>query len=155
MALGVNKVILIGHLGKDPILQDLGSGIKKATFSLATTESLPKSDGTKIEHTEWHNIIVWRGLAEVAEKYLRKGHQVYIEGRLRSRQYDDKDGNKHYITEIQCDNMVMMGGGKPSSPAPVVTTQQEQFGTQPVNQNDTPVSNIAFTNESANDDLPF
>ena len=156
MALGINKVILVGNLGKDPITQDIGNGVKKATFSLATTESLLTRDGTKTDHTEWHNIILWRGLAEVAEKYLRKGHTVYIEGRLRSRQYDDKDGNKRNITEILCDNLVMLGGGKQAGPAPIVTTQQEQFGTQPINQNDTTQgNNIAFTNDGANDDLPF
>ena len=156
MALGINKVILVGNLGKDPITQDIGNGIKKATFTLATTESISGRDGTKTEHTEWHNIILWRGLAEVAEKYLRKGHTVYIEGRLRSRQYDDKDGNKRYITEVNCDNMVMLGGGKQSGPTPIVTSPQAQFGTQPVNQNDTtPENNVSFSNEASNDDLPF
>jgi single-strand DNA-binding protein len=156
MALGINKVILVGNLGKDPITQDIGNGVKKATFSIATTESIPGRDGTKTEHTEWHNVILWRGLAEVAEKYLRKGHTVYIEGRLRSRQYDDKEGNKRNITEVLCDNMVMLGGGKQSGPAPIVTEQQEQFGTQPVNQNDTTLdSKNEYSNEGSNDDLPF
>jgi single-strand DNA-binding protein len=156
MALGINKVILVGHLGKDPITQDIGNGVKKATFSLATAEVLTTQDGKKTEHTEWHNIILWRGLADVAEKYLRKGHQVYIEGRLRSRQYDDKDGNKRNITEVLCDNMVMLGGGKPTGPAPVVTEQKGQFGTQPVNQNETnPENNLEYKNDAANDDLPF
>ncbi|MDP4290155.1 MAG: single-stranded DNA-binding protein [Bacteroidota bacterium] len=156
MALGINKVILIGNLGKDPITQDIGNGIKKATFSLATTETLTSREGTKTEHTEWHNIILWRGLAEVAEKYLRKGNQVYIEGRLRSRQYDDKEGVKHYVTEIQCDNMVMMGGGKQSGPAPVVTGQQEQYGAPAESQNNNNQGgNVAFGNDVPNDDLPF
>ena len=150
MALGINKVILIGNLGKDPITQDIGNGVKKATFSLATSESLLSRDGTKTEHTEWHNIILWRGLADIAEKYLRKGQTVYIEGRLRSRQYDDKDGNKKYITEILCDNLVMLGGGKQTGPSPIVTAQKEQYGTQPVQEN-----NVSFTNDGANDDLPF
>ena len=159
MALGINKVILVGNLGKDPITQDIGNGVKKATFSLATSESLLSRDGTKTEHTEWHNIILWRGLADIAEKYLRKGHTVYIEGRLRSRQYDDKDGNKKYITEVLCDNLVMLGGGKQTGPSPIVTAQQEQYGTQPVQQNtqnnNHPESNVSFTNDGANDDLPF
>jgi single-strand DNA-binding protein len=159
MALGINKVILVGHLGKDPITQDIGNGIKKATFTLATTESLPSRDGTKTEHTEWHNIILWRGLAEVAEKYLRKGQSVYIEGRLRSRQYDDKEGNKRNITEVLCDNMVMLGGGKQTGPGPIVTTQQEQYGTPPTQPNmqntNSQDNNISFTNDSSNDDLPF
>jgi len=156
MAFGINKVILVGHLGKDPIIQDIGNGVKKGTFSLATTEVLVTQDGTKTEHTEWHNIIVWRGLADIAEKYLRKGHQIYVEGRLRHRQYDDKEGVKRNITEVLCDNMVMMGGGNKPSPAPVVTSSQGQFGTQPINQND-PVqeNNMNYSNEGSNDDLPF
>jgi len=156
MALGINKVILVGNLGKDPILQDIGNGVKKATFTLATTESIPGRDGTKTEHTEWHNIIVWRGLAEVAEKYLRKGHQVYIEGRLRNSQYTDKEGIKRFSIDILCDHMVMLGGGNKTSSTPVVTTQQGEFGTQPVNQND-PVqeNNMNYSNEGSNDDLPF
>ena len=156
MALGINKVILVGNLGKDPITQDIGNGIKKATFTIATTESISGRDGIKTDHTEWHNIILWRGLAEVAEKYLRKGHTVYIEGRLRSRQYDDKDGNKKYITEILCDNMVMLGGGKQSGPSPIVTAQTGDFGTQPINQNNTNQENKdEYSNEGSNDDLPF
>jgi single-strand DNA-binding protein len=156
MAFGINKVILVGHLGKDPITQDIGNGVKKATFSLATTEVLVTQDGTKTEHTEWHNIILWRGLADVAEKYLRKGHQIYVEGRLRHRQYDDKEGVKRNITEVLCDNMVMMGGGKPSGPAPLVTSSHDQFGTQPINQNETTQeNNVSFSNEGSNDDLPF
>jgi single-strand DNA-binding protein len=158
MSLGVNKVILVGNLGKDPIIQDIGNGIKKATFSIATTESIPNKDGVRTEHTEWHNIVVWRGLADVAEKYLRKGSTIYIEGRLRSRQYDDKDGNKRYITEIACDNLVMLGG-KPSGTGtgPVVSSQSEPYvnaGMQ--NSNFNPQQeNTTFTSENINDDLPF
>jgi len=156
MSVGINKVILVGHLGKDPITQDIGNGVKKATFSLATTETMVSREGVKSEHVEWHNIIMWRGLADVAEKYLRKGHQVYIEGRLRSRQYDDKEGVKRNITEIICDNMVMMGGGNKNTSSPIVTSNQEQFGTQPINQNTmSQDNNISFTNDGSNDDLPF
>jgi len=110
MANGINKVILIGNLGKDPEIQRLESGVKKATFSLATTESYKNKEGQKVDHTEWHNIILWRGLAEVAENYLKKGNTVYIEGRIRKRDYEDKDGVKRYITDIQGDNMTMLGG---------------------------------------------
>ena len=157
MARGVNKVILIGNLGKDLETRYFPNGDAVANATIATSESwTDKASGEKKEHTEWHNIILWRGLAEVAEKYLRKGHTVYIEGRLRSRQYDDKDGNKRYITEVNCDNMVMLGGGKQSGPTPIVTSPQAQFGTQPVNQNDTtPENNVSFSNEASNDDLPF
>ena len=109
MATGINKVILIGNLGKDPEIQRLESGVKKATFSLATTESYKNKEGQKVDHTEWHNIVLWRGLAEVAESYLKKGSSVYIEGRIRKRDYEDKDGVKRYITDIQGDNMTMLG----------------------------------------------
>ena len=106
---GVNKVILIGHLGKDPEVRYLEGGIAVAKFSLATTESYKDKTGKKVDQTEWHNIVLWRGLAEVAEKYLKKGMQVYIEGRIRSRSWDDKEGNKKYTTEILGDNMTMLG----------------------------------------------
>ncbi len=110
MANGINKVILIGNLGKDPEIQRLESGVKKATFSLATTETYKNKEGQKVDHTEWHNIVLWRGLAEVAENYLKKGNSVYIEGKIRKRDYEDKDGVKRYITDIQGDNLTMLGG---------------------------------------------
>jgi len=111
MANGVNKVILIGNLGKDPEITRLESGVKKATFSLATTEVYRNKEGEKINHTEWHNIILWRGLAEVAENYLKKGNTVFVEGRIRKREYEDKDGIKRYVTDIQGDNMTMLSTG--------------------------------------------
>ena len=106
---GVNKVILIGNLGKDPEVRHLESGVAVAKFSIATTETYKSKDGNKVDHTEWHNIVLWRGLAEISEKYLKKGDKVYIEGRLRTRQWDDKDGIKRYTTEILADNMNMLG----------------------------------------------
>ena len=112
MATGINKVILIGNLGKDPEIMRLESGVKKASFSLATTEVYKNKEGVKTEHTEWHNIVLWRGLAEVAENYLKKGNTVYIEGRIRKREYEDKEGQKRYITDILGDAMTMLGGPK-------------------------------------------
>lgn len=111
MARGVNKVILIGNLGKDPEVQNFETG-KKAAFSLATTEVQRDREGNEIQHTEWHNVVMWRGLADIAEQYLRKGSQVYVEGKLRSRSFDTKDGSKRFITEIQVDNLVLLGGRK-------------------------------------------
>lgn len=108
MSRGVNKVILIGNLGKDPEVISFDGGVKKASFSLATTEVYRTRDGQDMEQTEWHNIVLWRGLAEVAEKYLRKGSQIYVEGRIKSRSYE-KDGQKRFITEIECDNLTMLG----------------------------------------------
>jgi single-strand DNA-binding protein len=105
---GVNKVILIGNLGKDPEVRYLEGGVAVAKFSLATSESYKGKDGNKVDQTEWHNIVLWRGLAEVAEKYLKKGHTVYIEGKIRTRSYDDKEGIKRYSTEIVADSMTML-----------------------------------------------
>ena len=107
---GVNRVILIGNLGKDPEIRSLEGGAKVANFSLATTESYKGKNGEKVEQTEWHNIVLWRGLAEVAESYLKKGNTIYVEGKIRTRDWTDKDGNKRYTTEIVGDNMVMLGG---------------------------------------------
>jgi single-strand DNA-binding protein len=107
---GVNKVILVGNLGKDPEVRHLESGVAVASFTLATSESYKdRNSGERKTLTEWHNIVLWRGLAEVAEKYLHKGDQVYIEGRLRSRSWESDTGTR-YITEIVGDNMTMLGG---------------------------------------------
>jgi len=107
----LNKVMLIGNLGKDPEVRAIPSGVKVANFSIATTESYTdKNSGQKVEKTEWHNIVMWRGLAEIAEKYLKKGKQIFVEGRLQTRSWDDQTGQKKYMTEIVADNMVMLGG---------------------------------------------
>ena len=106
---GVNKVILVGNLGKDPEVRYLDNGVAVANFSLATTENYKNKAGERVSQTEWHNIVVWRGLAEVAEKYLKKGSSVYIEGKIKTRKWEDKDGNTRYNTEILADNMTMLG----------------------------------------------
>jgi len=110
---GVNKVILIGNLGRDPEVKYLDSGVAVANFSLATSESYKNKEGDRVNQTEWHNIVLWRGLAEIAEKYLKKGDSVYIEGKIKNRKWEDKEGVTRYTTEILCDNMTMLGG-KPS-----------------------------------------
>jgi single-strand DNA-binding protein len=107
--MSVNKVILVGNLGKDPELRYTPSGTAVATFSLATTERYKDREGQKQEKTEWHNIVAWRQLAEICGKFLHKGKQVYIEGKIQTRSYDDRDGNKRYITEIVVDQMQMLG----------------------------------------------
>lgn len=107
--MSVNKCILVGNLGKDPELRYTGSGTAVCNFSLATTENYKDRDGNKQEKTEWHNIVIWRQLAEIAGKYLTKGKQVYLEGKIQTRSYDDRDGNKRYITEIVVDEMQMLG----------------------------------------------
>jgi single-strand DNA-binding protein len=105
---GINKVILVGHLGKDPEVRHLDGGVTVASFPLATSETYNK-DGKKIEQTEWHNIVMWRGLADIASKYLQKGKLVYIEGKLRTRSFEDKEGHKKYTTEIVAENFTMLG----------------------------------------------
>jgi len=105
---GINKVILVGHLGKDPEVRHLDGGVTVASFPLATSESYNK-DGRKIEQTEWHNIVMWRGLADIASKYLQKGKLVYIEGKLRTRSFEDKEGHKKYTTEVVAENFTMLG----------------------------------------------
>lgn len=107
--MGVNKVILVGNVGKDPDVRHLDSGVSVANFSLATSETYRNKENQKVTNTEWHNIVVWRRLAEIVEKYVKKGDPLYIEGKIRTRSYDDKDGNKKYITEIFADNMQMLG----------------------------------------------
>ncbi|MBE6272705.1 MAG: single-stranded DNA-binding protein [Bacteroidaceae bacterium] len=140
--MSVNKVILIGNVGKDPDVRYLDSGVAVATFSLATTErGYTLQNGTQVpDRTEWHNIVLWRGLAQTAEKYVHKGDKLYIEGKIRSRSYDDQNGVKRSIVEIFADNMEMLtprGTSQPQVAAPVQ---------QPVQQ---PVA------DNPADDLPF
>ena len=142
---GVNKVILVGNLGRDPEMRTLESGVKIARFSLATTESYnDKNTGQRVDHTEWHNIVLWRGLAEIAEKYLRKGNQVYIEGKLQTRSYQDKDGITKYSTEIVGQSMNMLGGRPVSAESSYDTAEQT---TPP------PADPVDLPEET--DDLPF
>jgi single-strand DNA-binding protein len=141
---GINKAILIGNLGRDPETRTLESGVKVTRFPMATTETFKNKDGVKTDQTEWHNIVLWRGLAEVAEKYLRKGDSVYIEGKISYRQWDDKDGNKRYTTDIVADNMTMLGGARRDDPG---------FGTPPPEKDgDQAVGSPA---PEPGDDLPF
>lgn len=112
---GINKVILVGNIGKDPEVRYLEGGIAVANFPVATTESFRDKLGNKQEQTEWHQIVLWRKLAEVAEKYVKKGQQVYIEGKIRSRSWEDKDGNKRYTTEIFGDVLTILSKMNPDS----------------------------------------
>ena len=105
----VNKVILVGNLGKDPDLRFMPNGEAVCNFSIATTENWKDKNGQKHEKTEWHNIVIYRKLADIAGEYLKKGRPVYIEGRLKTRKWQDKDGNDRYTTEIVADSMQMLG----------------------------------------------
>jgi single-strand DNA-binding protein len=111
MAGGVNKVILVGHLGADPDMRYTPSGQGVCELRLATSESWNDKNGQRQERTEWHRIVVWGKRAEVCSKYLAKGRQVFVEGRIQTRSYDDKDGNKRYITEIIANDVQFLGGG--------------------------------------------
>ena len=106
---GVNKVILIGNLGKDPEVRYLDNGVAVANLSLATSENYKNKQGERITQTEWHDVVLWRGLAEVAEKYLKKGASVYVEGKLRTNKWVDKDENTRYKTEVLADKLTMLG----------------------------------------------
>jgi single-strand DNA-binding protein len=118
---GVNRVMLIGNLGKDPDIQFLEGNIAVAKFPLATTETFKDRSGKLVSQTEWHTVVLWRGLAELAQKYLHKGSLVYIEGRLRTRSWEDKDNNRKFATEVVGDNLIMLdkrsdnNGGGPYS----------------------------------------
>tara|TARA_A100001011_G_scaffold400378_1_gene514506 strand:- start:3390 stop:3806 length:417 start_codon:yes stop_codon:yes gene_type:complete len=106
---GVNKVILLGHLGKDPDVKKLDSGKSVANFSLATSEVYKNKEGEKVTNTEWHNIVLWSPLAEIAESYLKKGSQLYLEGKISNRSYEDKDGVKKYISEVVGRDITLLG----------------------------------------------
>ena len=105
---GVNRVMLIGNLGKDPDLQVLDGNIGVAKFPLATTETYKDRNGKLVSQTEWHTVVLWRGLADLAQKYLHKGSLIYVEGRLRTRSWEDKEGNKKFATEVVGDNLIML-----------------------------------------------
>ena len=138
---GVNKVILVGNLGKDPEVRHLDNGIAVANFSLATTESYTNKQGERVNQTEWHNIVLWRGLADVAEKYLKKGNSIYIEGKISTRKWEDKEGNTRYSTDIIADKMTMLGSKSDNANTP---KDSSVSSTEP-----TP------SEYSGNDDLPF
>ncbi len=130
---GVNRVILLGNLGKDPESRALENGRTRVTFTVATNDFYKNKEGEKVTTTEWHNIVLWTPLAEIAEKYLNKGKQVYIEGKLTNRSYVDKDGQTKYITEIVGQNLVLLGSKGTEvdySPGPESGTKQAgQFST--------------------------
>jgi single-strand DNA-binding protein len=148
---GINKVILVGNLGKDPEVRHLENNVSVATFPLATSESYKDKNGQRIEKTEWHNVVAWRGLAEVAEKYVKKGQMVYIEGKIRTRSYQDKEGQQRYTTEIVADTLTMLGsrpeGGENTGGnyAKAETSTAGTASNQP--------SGISYDQEP--DDLPF
>ena len=148
MSIGLNRVTLIGRLGRDPEVRSFENG-KNSRFTLATDEEYKNKAGEKVSRTEWHNITMWRGLAEVAEKYLRKGDLIYVDGKLRNRSYE-QDGVKKFFTEIEAENMVMLGRSQGGQ-----SPQDSNSGNKDVANNVDDISSIFIPNGSEDDDLPF
>lgn len=145
----VNKVILIGNVGADPEVKYLEGGVAVANLRLATTERYRNKNGENVDQTEWHNIVLWRGLAEIVEKYVRKGMRLYIEGRIRTRSWDDQNGNKRYTTEIWADNMQMLSFRQEGDSGNSNRTYSAPANTGPAAPAAPPVT------ADDNDDLPF
>lgn len=137
----INKVILIGNVGADPEVRYLDGGVAVARFSLATTEVYNNKNGEQVRQTEWHNIVLWRNLAQIAEKYVKKGMLLYIEGRLRTRNWEDQNGVKRYTTEIYGDNMQML-------------TRKQDMPERPA-ETPAPQAPAAISTPDDSDDLPF
>jgi single-strand DNA-binding protein len=142
---GVNKVILVGNLGADPEVKTLESGTKVASIRLATTERYKDREGNQKEVTEWHNVVLWRGLADITEKYLKKGRQVYIEGRIKTRKWTDQTGADRYTTDIVADQMTLLGGVPGQSGSSTPSESQPSRASEPQQP---PIGDI-------DDDLPF
>ena len=137
--MSVNKVILVGNVGKDPETRYLDETTAITKFPMATSETYKNKSGERVSNTEWHNVVLWRGLAQVAEKYVKKGTQIYIEGRIKTRSYDDADGNKKYITEIVGDQLQLLGR-RPDDGEGGQAQQSQPAQSQPA-QNQAPVQN--------------
>jgi single-strand DNA-binding protein len=153
---GVNKVILVGNLGADPEIRNLPSGSSVANFNIATSESYTNKSGEKVTQTEWHRIECWEGLAKVAEQYLKKGNSVYIEGKIRTEEWQDKEGNTRYTTKIRAQNMTMLGGRNDSNGGGAGENENNnQYGNTQQSTGGQPSSSTSFNDEGADDDLPF
>ncbi|NDW09465.1 single-stranded DNA-binding protein [Dysgonomonas sp. 520] len=158
--MSVNKVILIGNVGKDPDVRYFDNGSAVVNFPLATTErGYTAANGTQVpDRTEWHNIVCWRGLAKIAEQFVKKGTPLYIEGKIRTRSYDDQNGVKRYMTEIYADNMELLGrrGDNPASGDSASFSQPAQQQSQPqANNNTQQQATEPFGGSDDADDLPF
>ncbi len=153
--MAINKVILVGNVGKDPEVHYIESNVAVARFPFATSETYRSKDGEKITNTEWHNIVFWRGLAEIADKYVKKGSQLYIEGKIRTRSYDDKEGNKRYITEIVGDNMQLLGKKSDSSSTEEKSHSNESGNTGEVEKTEQAPTKPFINGGDEPDDLPF
>ncbi|PSR06041.1 MAG: single-stranded DNA-binding protein [Bacteroidetes bacterium SW_10_40_5] len=148
----VNKAILAGHLGKDPEIRYTSANVPVANFSIATNQVYRDKNGENQDTTEWHNIVAWNKLAEVAEKVLKKGRLVYVEGRLQTRQWEDKEGNTRYTTEVRADNMTLLGGGKKDDDQGQPAYQE---GRQAASSQGEQASGPPEEESQGDDDLPF
>jgi len=148
--MSVNKVILVGNVGKDPEVKHLDSNSSVANFTLATSDHYTNKSGEKVTTTEWHNIVCWSGLASLAEKYIRKGNQIYVDGKIRTRSYDAQDGSKKYITEILADTIQLLGKKSDGSSADGTKTAQPSGVSEPLNS-----ANTYGNDDKEGDDLPF
>lgn len=166
----INKVILIGNVGQDPEVRytgDVNNGAKVATIRLATTERYRDRSGNLQEHTEWHTVVVWRNTADVVEKYVKKGTQLYVEGKIRTRSWEDQTGNKRYTTEIMADTLQLLGRkpegqsngqgySQPAAPVYQPAAPAPQPVGQPVQQpNPQPAAPQSIVDSDPSDDLPF
>ena len=150
---GINKVILVGNLGRDPEMRYTQNGVAVCSFSLATSETYKdRTSGEKVTQTEWHNIILWRGLAETAEKYLRKGSSVYVDGKIRTRKWEDQQGQTRYTTEIIADTMQMLDRRDSSAAPEQAAAQPAAAPTQPASSTEQPADAHPAPEP---DDLPF
>jgi single-strand DNA-binding protein len=148
---GINKVILVGNLGKDPEVRHLEGGSAVANFPLATSESYTDKNGQRVTQTEWHNVVLWRRQAEIAEKYLSKGRQVYIEGKLRTRNWTDRDGNTRYTTEVVGDVLQLLG----SRPEESSSNDSSESHTSESAKDEKKVASPSLEPQGPEDDLPF
>jgi len=146
---GVNRVMLIGNLGKDPDVQYLEGNIAVAKFPLATTETYKDRAGKLISQTEWHTVVLWRGLAELAQKYLHKGSLIYVEGRLRTRSWEDKEGNRKFATEVVGDNLIMLDKRTDSGVHGTTPGQESSGGVEGIGNGDAPPTG------GPSEELPF
>jgi single-strand DNA-binding protein len=151
---GINKVILVGHLGMDPEVKTIESGAKVARLRLATTEAYKDKNGERKEVTEWHTVICWRNLADIAEKYLTKGKLIYVEGKLRTRSWDDNTGAKRYSTEVAADNFVMLGA-KTDGTIPPMPVSEPVVRATPVQETTEKEGELPPFIAQEEDDLPF
>jgi single-strand DNA-binding protein len=155
MAKSVNKVILIGNLGKDPEVKYTPSGTAVANFSLATNERYKDKEGQWQDRTEWHNIVAWQRLAEIAGEYLKKGRSVYIEGSLRTRSWDDKDGQKHYKTEVWANDLVLLGGREAGEGSSSGRSRGAAASGNDFDQRPAPAADVAHSTTITDEDIPF